>query len=45
MKTGDEYRKSLKDGRSVVYEGAQIDDMESHAKLRLAIDVVAAGYD
>jgi 4-hydroxybutyryl-CoA dehydratase / vinylacetyl-CoA-Delta-isomerase len=45
MKTGDEYRKSIRDGRSVIYQGRTVTDIEAEPSLRLAVDAVAAGYD
>ncbi|MFQ5698475.1 MAG: 4-hydroxyphenylacetate 3-hydroxylase N-terminal domain-containing protein [Myxococcota bacterium] len=45
MMTGDEYRKSLLDGRATYFEGQRIDDLPAHPILGRAVDQVAEGYD
>ncbi|HEY3717785.1 MAG TPA: 4-hydroxyphenylacetate 3-hydroxylase N-terminal domain-containing protein [Jatrophihabitantaceae bacterium] len=45
MMTGEEYRRSLEDGRAIYYQGKRVDDMASHPDLGKAVDHVAAGYD
>ncbi len=45
MKTGAEYRESLRDGRETFFEGIQVEDLESVPALAVAIDQVAEGYD
>jgi 4-hydroxybutyryl-CoA dehydratase/vinylacetyl-CoA-Delta-isomerase len=45
MLTGDEYRKSLADGRQTFFEGERVDDMETVPALKVAVDEVAKGYD
>lgn len=45
MMTGDEYRKSLDDGRATYFEGEQVKDLPGHALLGQTVSVVAANYD
>lgn len=45
LRTGDDYRKSLRDGREVWYQGERIDDVGSHPATRGLVDVVARLYD
>jgi 4-hydroxybutyryl-CoA dehydratase/vinylacetyl-CoA-Delta-isomerase len=45
VKTGNEYRESLRDGRSVFYEGNRITDLEALPELERSVDLVARGYD
>ena len=45
MLTGDEYRKSLLDGRETFFEGRRIDDLTTEPALDIAVRSVAAGYD
>lgn len=45
MKTGMEYRQSLRDGRETFFEGVQVEDLESVPALAVAVDQVADGYD
>jgi 4-hydroxybutyryl-CoA dehydratase/vinylacetyl-CoA-Delta-isomerase len=45
MKTGAEYRASLRDGRETYYQGKRIDDLEADPDLGKVVDLVAAGYD
>lgn len=45
MKTGTEYRESLRDGRETFFEGGLVDDLESVPALAVAVDQVAEGYD
>lgn len=45
MMTGEEYRRSLQDGRATYYQGKRIDDITSHSDMSRVVDAVAAGYD
>jgi 4-hydroxybutyryl-CoA dehydratase/vinylacetyl-CoA-Delta-isomerase len=45
MKTGIEYRESLRDGRETFFEGEQVADLEQVPALAAAVDQVAEGYD
>lgn len=45
MMTGEEYRRSLLDGRATYYQGKQIDDITTHPEMSRVVDNVAAGYD
>jgi 4-hydroxybutyryl-CoA dehydratase / vinylacetyl-CoA-Delta-isomerase len=45
MMTGDEYRRSLDDGRETYFEGQQIFDIANHPILGITVDSAAAGYD
>ena len=45
MKTGDEYRASLDDGRLTYFEGERVDDLPGHPLLGQTVDFTAAGYD
>jgi 4-hydroxybutyryl-CoA dehydratase/vinylacetyl-CoA-Delta-isomerase len=45
MLTGDEYKETLFDGRSVFFEGKRVDDLVTHPFLGPAVQQVADGYD
>ena len=45
MMTGDDYRRSLNDGRATFFEGERVDDVVSHPVLGVSVDRVAASYD
>ncbi len=45
MMTGEEYRRSLEDGRHTYFEGEKIDDLVGHPLLGQTVDVTAAAYD
>jgi 4-hydroxybutyryl-CoA dehydratase/vinylacetyl-CoA-Delta-isomerase len=45
MMTGDEYRRSLDDGRETFFEGKQVFDIANHPLLGITVDSAAAGYD
>ena len=45
MMTGNEYRRSLDDGRETIFEGAWVENVASHPVLSATVDVTAAGYD
>ena len=45
MKTGDQYRTSIVDGRDVYFEGEAIKDLNEHKVMGMAADGVAAAYD
>jgi len=45
MMTGDQYRKSLNDGRETYFEGKQVTNLAEHPILGITVDSAAAGYD
>ena len=45
MRTGDEYRASLRDGRAVWLEGRRVDDVAGDPLLGKSVDWVATTYD
>jgi 4-hydroxybutyryl-CoA dehydratase / vinylacetyl-CoA-Delta-isomerase len=45
MKTVEEYRASLRDGRLVYYEGQRVQDVTAHPVLRVAVDHAALDYE
>jgi 4-hydroxybutyryl-CoA dehydratase/vinylacetyl-CoA-Delta-isomerase len=45
MKTGAEYRASLRDGRETWFEGERVDDLTAHPVLGPSVAEVAASYD
>ena len=45
MRTGQQYKESLADGRLTYFEGKQVDDLETHPILGQTVDATAAGYD
>ncbi len=45
MKTGAEYRASLRDGRATYFEGKRIDDLEGDPVLGHTVQEIAATYD
>ena len=45
MKTGDQYRESVVDGRSVYFEGVEVPDLNKHKVMNMAVDEIAKAYD
>ena len=45
MRTAHEYRESLRDGRTIYYEGQRVQDVTAHPVLRIAVDHAALDYD
>ena len=45
IRTGDEYRESLRDGRSVWIDGEKVDDVAAHPAFKPIVDVRARIYD
>ncbi|MGH2927055.1 MAG: 4-hydroxyphenylacetate 3-hydroxylase family protein [Solirubrobacteraceae bacterium] len=45
IRTGDEYRESLRDGRSVWIDGEKVQDVPTHPAFRPIVDVRARIYD
>lgn len=45
MLTGQEYKKSLDDGRLTYFEGQRIDELADHPILGITVDATATGYD
>lgn len=44
LKTPEEYRASLRDGRMVFYRGARVDDVTIHPELRIGVDLAVMDY-
>ncbi|MGR3983711.1 MAG: 4-hydroxyphenylacetate 3-hydroxylase family protein, partial [Gammaproteobacteria bacterium] len=45
IRTGDQYRESLRDGREVYMDGARVADVTAHAKFKPVVDARARIYD
>jgi 4-hydroxybutyryl-CoA dehydratase/vinylacetyl-CoA-Delta-isomerase len=45
MLTGQQYKDSLRDGRSVYFQGRRIEDFESEPALAVPLEAIADGYD
>jgi 4-hydroxybutyryl-CoA dehydratase/vinylacetyl-CoA-Delta-isomerase len=45
MKTGDDYRASIRDGRRIFFDGDQVEDVTTHPLMRHGVDRIARGYD
>ena len=45
MRTGDEYRESVRDGRSIWIDGEAVEDVTSHPAFKPIVDVRARIYD
>jgi 4-hydroxyphenylacetate 3-monooxygenase len=45
LKTGEEYRESLHDGREVWYKAQRVDDVTTHPATAGGIDILAEAYD
>ncbi len=45
IRTAQEYRQSLRDGRNVYFSGEKIEDITQHRILGITVDTVAAGYE
>lgn len=45
MRTGEQYRRSLSDGRRVIVNGSVVDDVAGHDAFRGAVDTIAELYD
>ena len=45
LRTGEQYRESLRDGRRVIVNGEEVDDVTSHPGLKAGIDTFAALFD
>ncbi len=45
LRTADEYRESLRDGRVLWYRGKRIDDALSEPDLRVAVDHSAVDFE
>jgi 4-hydroxyphenylacetate 3-monooxygenase len=45
IRTGDEYRDSLRDGRAVWIDGERVDDVPSHPAFKPSVDARARIYD
>ncbi|MGH7935256.1 MAG: 4-hydroxyphenylacetate 3-hydroxylase N-terminal domain-containing protein [Candidatus Binataceae bacterium] len=45
MLTGEQYKRTLADGRATYFEGNRIDDLPHHPILGQSVDLIAQGYD
>ena len=45
LRTGEQYRESLRDGRRVIVDGEEVDDVTSHPGLKAGIDTFASLFD
>src|SRR5690554_6299208 len=45
LRTADEYRASLRDGRCVYYRGERVDDVTRHPVLSKAVDHAALDFE
>src|SRR4029077_1154735 len=45
IRTGDEYRESIRDGRAVLIDGERVDDVTVHPAFKPAVDARARIYD
>ena len=45
IRTGDEYRQSIRDGREVYLNGERIDDVVTHPAFKPLVDIRARIYD
>ena len=45
MMTAEQYRESLRDGRQMYVNGAQIDDVVTHPRFKTAVERSAQDYD
>ena len=45
IRTGDEYRQSIRDGREVYVNGERVDDVARHAMFKPLVDIRARIYD
>ena len=45
LRTADEYRASLRDGRALWYRGKRVDDLTAEPDLRAAIDMACIDFD
>jgi 4-hydroxybutyryl-CoA dehydratase / vinylacetyl-CoA-Delta-isomerase len=45
MKTAEQYRASLRDGRQMYVNGAQIDDVTTHPRFKAAVERSAQDYE
>ena len=45
IRTGKQYRESLRDGREVYMDGKRVDDVTTHPQFKPLIDIRARIYD
>ena len=45
LRTGDEYRESIRDGRRVFINGERVEDVPSHPMFKPLVDIRARIYD
>src|SRR2546425_8958897 len=45
LRTADEYRQSLRDGRVLWFRGERVPDLTAHPQLRVAVDHAAIDYE
>ena len=44
LKTPEEFRESLRDGRVVFLDGERVEDVTTHPKLKVAVETAAFDY-
>jgi 4-hydroxybutyryl-CoA dehydratase / vinylacetyl-CoA-Delta-isomerase len=45
LRSPEQYRASLRDGRRIYYRGERVEDLESHPALRFTVDTAAVDYE
>jgi 4-hydroxyphenylacetate 3-monooxygenase len=45
IRTGEDYRESIRDGRNVWIDGERVDDVTTHPAFRPIVDIRARIYD
>ena len=45
LRTGDEYRESIRDGRKVFINGERVEDVPTHPMFKPLVDIRARIYD
>ena len=45
LKTAQEYKESLRDGRVVYYKGEKVEDVTRHPELSVCVDTMALDYE
>jgi len=45
LKTPEEFKESLRDGRVVYIDGEKVDDVTTHPKLKVAVETAAFDYE
>ena len=45
LRTPEQFRSSLRDGRTVYYKGKRVDDVTTHPVLKVGVDSSAVDYE